>query len=165
MPLCTKSEPRANLTLITHANKLRNSSGKRYQRIQICLTGEVETPSFSIRRQAPDVKYPEKVARRSDRIPDVIYSEKVAPARRNSYPGGMSYDSPRRKGGGLRGQGRGNRPPDDTERASLSVATPSGFLKRTRGVLPYPDSLREKHTARTPSGFSLHSGFAFGKGL
>ena len=24
-------------------------------------------------------------------------------------------------------------------------ATPSGFPKRTRGVLPYPDSLREKH--------------------
>ena len=38
-------------------------------------------------------------------------------------------------------------PPDDTERASLSGATPSGFPKRTRGALPYPDSLKEKHTA------------------
>ena len=31
--------------------------------------------------------------------------------------------------------------------ASLSGATPSGFPKRTRGALLYPDSLREKHTA------------------
>ena len=31
-------------------------------------------------------------------------------------------------------------------RASLSRATPFGFLKRTCGALPYPDSLREKHT-------------------
>ncbi|RVW86221.1 RNA-directed DNA polymerase-like [Vitis vinifera] len=31
--------------------------------------------------------------------------------------------------------------------ASLSGATPSGFPKRTCGVLPNPDSLREKHTA------------------
>nr|CAN81464.1 hypothetical protein VITISV_021274 [Vitis vinifera] len=46
----------------------------------------------------------------------------------------------------LRVQGVETLPPDDTERASLSRATPSGFLKRTRGALPYPDSLREKHT-------------------
>ena len=32
-------------------------------------------------------------------------------------------------------------------RTSLSGATPSGFPKRTRGALPYPDSLREKNTA------------------
>ena len=37
----------------------------------------VETPSSPIRRQAPDVKYPEKVERRPDRIPDVRYPEKV----------------------------------------------------------------------------------------
>ena len=30
----------------------------------MCLSGEVETPSFPIRRQAPDVKYPEKMKRR-----------------------------------------------------------------------------------------------------
>nr|CAN84069.1 hypothetical protein VITISV_017251 [Vitis vinifera] len=41
------------------AKWLQNSPGKRYQRIRICLTGEVETPSSPIRRQAPDVKYPD----------------------------------------------------------------------------------------------------------
>ena len=45
------------------AKWLRNSPGKRYQRIRICLTKELETPSFPIRRQAPDVKYPAKVER------------------------------------------------------------------------------------------------------
>nr|CAN75620.1 hypothetical protein VITISV_023701 [Vitis vinifera] len=55
----------------------KNSPGKRYQRIRTCLTREVETPSSPIRRQAPDVKYPEKVERRPDRIPDVRYPEKV----------------------------------------------------------------------------------------
>ena len=53
------------------------SSGKSYQRIWTCLTGEVESPSSPIRRQAPDVKYPKKVERRSNRIPDVRYPEKV----------------------------------------------------------------------------------------
>ena len=71
-------------------------------------------PSSPIRRQAPDVKYLEKVERR--------------------------------KGDRLRVQGVGTTPPDDTERASLSGATPFGFLKKTRGALPYPDSLKEKHT-------------------
>ena len=96
------------------AKWLRNSPGKRYQRIRICLTGEVETPSSPIRRQVLDVKYPKKVERR--------------------------------KGDRLRVQGVGTPPPDDTKRASLSGATPSEFPKRTRGALPYPDSLREKHT-------------------
>ena len=76
------------------------------------------------------MKYPKKVERQPDRIPDVRYPKKVE----------------RRKGDRLRVQGVGNPPPDDTERASLSEATPSGFPKRTRGALPYPDSLREKHT-------------------
>ena len=115
------------------AKWLRNSPGKRYQRIQICLTGEVETPSSPIRRQAPDVKYPEKVELRPDRIPNVGYPEKME----------------RRKGDRLRVQGVGTPSPDDTERASLSGATPSGFPKRTRGALPYPDSLkREAHDTR-----------------
>ena len=96
------------------AKWLRNSSGKRYQRIRICLTGEVETPSSPIRRQAPDVKYLEKVEHR--------------------------------KGDRLCVHGIGTPPSDDTEHALLSGATPSRFPKRTRGVLPYPDSLREKHT-------------------
>nr|CAN67039.1 hypothetical protein VITISV_027223 [Vitis vinifera] len=113
------------------AKWLRNSPGKRYQRIRICLTGEVETPSFPIRHQAPDVKYPEKMERQPDRIPDVIYPEKMES----------------RKGDLLRVHGVGTPPPDDMERALLSEATPSGFPKRTRGALPYPDSLREKHTA------------------
>ena len=51
------------------------------------------------------------------------------------------------QGGRLCVQGVGTPPPDDTECASLSGATPSGFSKRICGVLPYPDSLREKHTA------------------
>ncbi|WJZ87346.1 hypothetical protein VitviT2T_006732 [Vitis vinifera] len=58
----------------------------------------------------------------------------------------MSYVA-RRKGNRLRVQGVGTPPPDDTERASLSEATSSGFPKRTRDDLPYPNSLREKHTA------------------
>ena len=34
----------------------------------------------------------------------------------------------------------------DTSRWNVGGATPSGFPKRTRGVLPYSDSLREKYT-------------------
>ncbi|RVW18418.1 Retrovirus-related Pol polyprotein from transposon opus [Vitis vinifera] len=90
---------------------------------------EVETPSFPIRRQAPDVKYPEKVECQPDRIPDVGYPEKME----------------RRKGDRLLVHGVGTPPPDDTERASLSGSTPSGFPKRIRGALPYSDSLKEKH--------------------
>ena len=63
----------------------------------------------------------------------------------NSSPGRMSYAA-HRKGDHLRVQGVGTPPPDDTERAPLSEATPSGFPKRTCGALPYRDSLREKHT-------------------
>ena len=40
-------------------NWIRNSPDKRYQKIRICLTEEVETPSSPIRRQAPDAKYPD----------------------------------------------------------------------------------------------------------
>ena len=40
--------------------------GKRHQRIRTCLSGEIESSSSPIRRQAPDVKYPEKVERRPD---------------------------------------------------------------------------------------------------
>ena len=67
-------------------------------------------------------------------------------AGQNSFPGGMSYVG-RHKGDRLRVQGVETPPPDDTERTLLSGATPSGFLKRTRDALPYPDSLREKHTS------------------
>nr|CAN74891.1 hypothetical protein VITISV_038854 [Vitis vinifera] len=51
-----------------------------------------------------------------------------------------------RKGDRLRVQGVGTPLSDDTECARLSRSTPSGFPKRTRGALPYPDSLNEKHT-------------------
>ena len=51
-----------------------------------------------------------------------------------------------RKGDRLRVQGVGTPPLDDTERASLSGATPSGLPKRTHGALPYPDSLGEAHS-------------------
>ena len=69
----------------------------------------------------------------------------------------MSYAA-RRKGDRLRVQGVRTLPPDDTEHASLfgaslSGATPSGFLKRTRGAFPYPElpqgevhGTREQHT-------------------
>ena len=107
------------------AKCLWNYPGKRYQRIRICLTEEVETPSFPIRICLPDVKYPEKVERHPDRIPDVGYPEKME----------------RRKGDRPRVHGVGTPPPDDTECASLSGATPSGFPKRTRDALPYPEQL------------------------
>ena len=85
-------------------NWLRNSPGKRYRQIPICLTREVETPSFPIRCQASDVKYPEKVERRSYRISDVGYPKKME----------------HRKGDRLRVHGVGTPPPDDMERARLS---------------------------------------------
>ena len=47
----------------------------------------------------------------------------------NSSPGGMSYVA-RHKGDRLRVQGVGTPPLDDTECASLSGSTPSGFPKR-----------------------------------
>ena len=68
------------------------------------------------------MRYPEKVERWPDRI-----SEKVE----------------HRKGDRLRVQGVGTPSPDDTERASLSGATPSGFPKKTRGALPYPEQLHQ----------------------
>ena len=64
-------------TLRHCAKWLRNSLGKRYQRIRICLIEEVETPSFPIWICLPDVKHPEKVARHPDRMPDVGYPEKM----------------------------------------------------------------------------------------
>ena len=53
----------------------KNSPGKRYHRIQTCLIGEVETSSSPIRRQASDVKYPEKVECQPDEIPGVRYPD------------------------------------------------------------------------------------------
>ncbi|RVW72359.1 hypothetical protein CK203_056244 [Vitis vinifera] len=62
------------------AKWLRNSPGERYQRIRICISGEVETHSSPIRRQAPDAKYPENVERHPARIMDV------------RHPGGMAAE-------------------------------------------------------------------------
>ena len=108
------------------AKWLRNSPGKRYQRIRIRLTGEVETPSSPIRRQASDVKYPDGMCRmwnirvewRRSRILDV------------RHPDGMAAE-----------QSSGC----ETSGWNVDGATPSGFPKRTRSMLPYSDSLRENH--------------------
>ena len=70
-----------------------------------------------------------------------------------------------RKGGRLRVQGVGTPPPDDTECALLSSATPSGCPKRTRaamlsGATPsgFPQEDMRRHAIRTPLGRStLHS--------
>ena len=53
---------------ISKAKYLKKSVGKirKLQRIRTCLTKEVEMSSSPIRRQAPDVKYPEKVECRPD---------------------------------------------------------------------------------------------------
>ena len=52
------------------------SPGKHYQRIWTCLLGEVESYFSPIRRQASDVKYPEKVERRSGRMAAVRHPDK-----------------------------------------------------------------------------------------
>ena len=64
-------------TLRHCAKYLRNSPGKRYRWIRICLTEEVEMPSFPIRICLPNVKYSENAERHPDRIPDVGYPEKM----------------------------------------------------------------------------------------
>ena len=80
-----------------------NSPGKRYQRIRTCMTGEIETPFSPIRRQAPDVKYPEKVERHPAKIPDVGYLEKMESRKDDrprvhdvgTHPEQLHLDSPR----------------------------------------------------------------------
>ena len=76
--------------------------------------------SSPIRHHVPNVKYPNKSGMTADSIPAVRHPEKVK----------------RRKGDRLHVQGVGTPSPDDTERASLSGDTPSGFLKRTYGGAP-----------------------------
>ena len=87
---------------------------------------------------------------RRRRIPDVRHSGGMS-AEQNSgcESSGWNVRCHTSQGGRLRVQGVGTPPPDDTERTSLSGATPSGLPKRTHGALPYPDSLREKHTTLT----------------
>ena len=65
------------------AKWLRNSPGRRYRRIRIFLTKEVETPSFPIQICLSDVKYPEKVESHPNRISDVGYPSGMS-AKKNS---------------------------------------------------------------------------------
>ena len=97
------------------AKWLQNSPGKHYQRIRICLTEEVETPSFPIQICLPYVKYPKKVERHQVRIPDVGYPEKME----------------RRKGNRLRVHGVGTHPDSPRGHAACSrTRTPSGRSTR-----------------------------------
>ena len=64
--------------------------------------------------------------------------------------------SARRKGDRLRVQGVGTPPPDDTERALLFRASPSGFTKRTRAAIL---------SGATPSGFPKRTRAAMLSGL
>nr|CAN66139.1 hypothetical protein VITISV_036373 [Vitis vinifera] len=123
----------------------RNSPGKRYQRIRTCLTGEVETSSFPIRHQVPDVKYPEKVECRPDRIPDGPLPLMTWSAHR--YPEQLHPDFPR--GHATRSPIRSNSiqiPQEDTRRAPLS-GLPQGEAQGTRehhtpdDSTSYPDML------------------------
>ena len=84
-------------TLRHCAKWLRNSPGKRYQRIRICPIGEVETPSSLIRRQAPDVKYPEKAERRKGDRPRVqgVGTPPPDDTERTLLSGALHPDSPR----------------------------------------------------------------------
>ena len=76
---------------------------RRYRRIRTCLPGKVESSSSPIRRQATNVRHPEKVGCRPDRIADVRHPDKVerwpnripdvrhpGGMRENFRPGGMS---------------------------------------------------------------------------
>ncbi|WJZ84323.1 hypothetical protein VitviT2T_003932 [Vitis vinifera] len=76
----------------------------------------------------------------------------------NSSPG---WNELCRKGDCLRVQGVGTPPHDDTERALLSGATPSGFSNRTRAAMlsrstpsGFPQEDMHRHAIRTPSGRS-----------
>ena len=84
---------------------------------------------------------------RRRRIPDVIHPcGMLAEQNFGCETSGWNVRCHTSQGGRLRVQGVGTPPPDDTERVSLSGATPSRFSKRICGALLYPDSLREKHT-------------------
>ena len=101
------------------AKWLRNSPGKRYQRIRICLTGEVETPSSPIRRQAPDVKYPDGMSAEN------IFGCEIS---------GWNVDGAEFRMWDIRVECRWSRIPDVRHPGKVDA-------------LPYPNSLRKKHTA------------------
>ena len=114
-----------------YAKSLQNSPGKRYQRIQICLTGEVETPSFPIRRQALDVKYPKsgagcEISGEGGTSPDQNSECEISGEDGTSqgWPSACAWCR----------DPSGATPFGFPKRTSLSGATPSGFLKRARGA-------------------------------
>ena len=153
--------------------------------------------SWNVLLSYPAVRYPDVKCRRTERPPFPSSCEISAPP---GYSDQLHPDAPGWKelcikGDRQRVQGVGTPLPDDTECARLSGSTPSGFPKKTCGVLSYLNSLKEKHTAllnisleweyflsgyvvriidfrrhpiRIPCQdifYSLHSGFSYGKGL
>ena len=174
------------------AKYLRNSPGKRYRWIRICLTEEVEMPSFPIRICLPNVKYSENAERHPDRIPDVGYSEKMECQSDRILDVGYSEKMERRKGDRLRVHGVGTHPEQlhsDSPRgyaAHSPIYTPSGRSTRhsrtshTR-TIAYPiriccldhclkctslgTSFRQPATAHVPPPSDGVTGFAYGKGL
>ena len=66
---------------------LQNSSGKRYQMIRICPTGEVETPSFPIRRPEMSKCKISGWNVQDVRHPGVMAAQQLHPNVR--HPGGM----------------------------------------------------------------------------
>ena len=140
----------------------KNSPGKRYQRIRTCLTREVEMSSSPIRRQASDVKYSEKVERRPERIPDVRYPEKVE-RRPDRIPDVRYPDKVERRSDRIpdaRYLEKVERQPDKilprVEWAMSRIA--KGTVCMCKG-----ERATWHFLGRIPH--SLHSGFAYGKGL
>ena len=122
------------------AKWLRNSPGKRFQRIRICLTREVETPSSPIRHQASDAKYPDEVS-------DVKYPDGMS-AENNSgcEISGWNVDGAEFRMWDIRVECRRSRIPD--------VRYPSGMSAEQL----HPDSPRghvARSSIRTPSGRSI----------
>ena len=120
------------------AKWLRNSRGKRYQQIRICLTEEVETPSFPIRICLLDVIHPEKVELRPDRMAVVIHPEKV-----ELRPGIMAAvihqeKVERRKGDRPRVHGVGTHPDQ------LHPDSPKGYA--TRSPIRTPSRRSTRHS-------------------
>ena len=141
------------------AKWLWNSPGKRYRRIRICLTEEVETPSFPIWICLPDVKHPEKVARHPDRIPDVGYLERMERHQdrisRVGYPKKMErhpYRIPRVHGVG-------------THPEQLHPDSPSGHASLANITHPDDSISYSDTTLAIIVPYFLYSGFAYGKGL
>ena len=85
-----------------------NGSGESQVSDEPSCPGKLNRPPLPScnRRRIWNIRRRWNIGRIELRLWDI--RRKVASAGRNSYPGGMSYDSTRRKGGGLHGQGRGS---------------------------------------------------------